>query len=389
VNIRDNTGVIVSGIGHLVLIGWALLAPFFQSNGKALPVATTEVSLISAEEFAALNVPQDSQPSIPRAEITPPVPTPSDPAETALPAPAPESEPAVSPPPEPAPVPVPPPEKPPEVEAPPAAPPAEVADTPPDTPAPPPAEQVVIDAPPSDRPTPRAAPRVAPRPAEPAPPKAAPADAVTEEVRPDPEAESPVPEAEAAAPPEATTEIVTEAEKPASAAPQRSLRPRSRPNRPALPAVPVETATPQEPAADAMAEAIAAAVQDANSAPVSGAAAPQEETAAAGPPLSRGEKDALRVAVSRCWNVGSLSSEALATTVVVAVSLSRDGRPKPGTIRMLSASGGTPASARQAFEAARRAILRCGAGGYDLPIGKYDHWRDIEITFNPEKMRIK
>ena len=40
-----------------------------------------------------------------------------------------------------------------------------------------------------------------------------------------------------------------------------------------------------------------------------------------------------------------------------------------------------------AFEAARRAVLRCQRGGFDLPIEKYDHWRDIEMTFNPEKMR--
>lgn len=46
-------------------------------------------------------------------------------------------------------------------------------------------------------------------------------------------------------------------------------------------------------------------------------------------------------------------------------------------------------SATQAFEAARRAILRCGATGYDLPAEKYGQWRDIEMTFNPEKMRIK
>jgi hypothetical protein len=56
---------------------------------------------------------------------------------------------------------------------------------------------------------------------------------------------------------------------------------------------------------------------------------------------------------------------------------------------MLSASGGGDAAAKQAFEAARRAIIRCGNDGFDLPVEKYDHWRDIEMTFNPEKMRIK
>ena len=44
---------------------------------------------------------------------------------------------------------------------------------------------------------------------------------------------------------------------------------------------------------------------------------------------------------------------------------------------------------RQAFEAARRAIIRCGSNGYDLPREKYGQWQNIEMTFNPEKMRIK
>ncbi|MEQ9675666.1 MAG: energy transducer TonB, partial [Roseovarius indicus] len=40
-------------------------------------------------------------------------------------------------------------------------------------------------------------------------------------------------------------------------------------------------------------------------------------------------------------------------------------------------------------EAARRAIISCVADGYKVPPEKYDQWRDIEMTFNPEKMRIK
>jgi hypothetical protein len=108
-----------------------------------------------------------------------------------------------------------------------------------------------------------------------------------------------------------------------------------------------------------------------------------------GPPLTRGEKDGLRLAVQECWNVGSLSSDALRVTVIVGVSLGRDGKPMSGTLRLLSSTDGSNAASKQAYEAARRAILRCGAKGFDLPAQKYDHWRDIEMTFNPEKMRIK
>jgi hypothetical protein len=105
--------------------------------------------------------------------------------------------------------------------------------------------------------------------------------------------------------------------------------------------------------------------------------------------MTAGEKDALRVSVQQCWNVGSLSSEALRTTVTVAVSVAQTGVPDAGSIRMVSFEGGSEAAARQAFEAARRAIIRCGARGFPLPPEKYETWKNIEMVFNPERMRIK
>jgi len=161
-------------------------------------------------------------------------------------------------------------------------------------------------------------------------------------------------------------------------APTRSPRPAPRPARPAAPA-------PRAPDPARTEDAVAAALSEA----LAGAQARPATAAPSGPPLSAGEKEALRVAVSSCWNVGSLSSAALATTVVVAVSLTQDGKPQMETIRMVSSSGGSEASAKQAFEAARRAIIRCGARGFALPAEKFDRWRDIEMTFNPERMRIK
>jgi hypothetical protein len=56
---------------------------------------------------------------------------------------------------------------------------------------------------------------------------------------------------------------------------------------------------------------------------------------------------------------------------------------------MLSSSGGSAEAAKQAFEAARRAIIRCGATGFALPADKYGQWQEIEMTFNPERMRVK
>ncbi|RME16810.1 MAG: energy transducer TonB, partial [Alphaproteobacteria bacterium] len=160
--------------------------------------------------------------------------------------------------------------------------------------------------------------------------------------------------------------------------------------RPAPPAPPAATASaapdvpaPSEPAPSTDA-ALDAAINDALASVTSEAPAAARP---AGPPLTRGERDGLRVAVQRCWNVGSLSTDALATTVVVLVKMAPDGRPE--SVDLVSSSGGNQTATRRAFEAARRAVIRCGLRGYPLPAEKYAQWREIEMTFDPSNMRIK
>lgn len=343
-------GAYISGAAHGVLILWALVAGFFLSAGDPLPVETMEVSVLTAEEFAALTVPDLPQP-----------------AEVAVP------EPVVPPPPPPEPAPSQ------------AAAEAEIAPEPapaPEPPAPPPVE-AVPDQPitPDQPPTPPEADRVAPDIA-PAPPEEAEiAPEVTPEVSPDAEAQQVAEEAPATAPEEAATEIVTEAETPASAAPVRSIRPMARPR--TLPAAPTPDPAPEtdpDPApdpADAIADALAEAV-----------AVPDTPPVPAGPPLTSGERDVFRVAVQDCWVV-DVGSQAADVTVTIAFSLDQTGKVQGDSLRLLSAEGGEGAAANSAFNAARRAILRCQKGGYPLPPDKYDHWRDVEMTFNPTNMRIK
>jgi len=371
-----NTGQIISGAGHLALIGWALFGGVFRSDPP--PFEVVEATVISTEEYAAL-IARQSAPEAVAAVDTPEPPAAGDapPVLTSETDTAPQTaqpEASETPPPD----------------ATPDAPqittptPAEVEDVAPVLEVP--QEDVAVLAPEvSPRPEPRPAPRVAPEPVAPPEPDVKVDEVTRPEVAPDEAADVVEEPSEASAPEKAATEIVTEAEKPKETAPSSSLRPKPRPARPLVaekeaPAetpkpAPVQQATDQ----NAVNAALAAAL----------GAGQQTPDRPAGPPLTSGEKDALRVAVQQCWNVGSLSSEALATTVVVAVSLSEDGRPNAGTIRMLSASGGSNVAAGQAFEAARRAIIRCGANGFDLPVAKYDQWRDIEMTFNPERMRIK
>lgn len=214
---------------------------------------------------------------------------------------------------------------------------------------------------------------------------------LVEETTPDETApqDTPVEDVPAQAPEASTTEIVTEAEQPTNA-PTTSPRPPRRPERP-TPPEPAQTAEAPTPAPEpdpapspATDAAIDNAVNDALADVLGETAAPSGPS---GPPLTRGERDGLRVAVSQCWNLGSASTDAMRTTVVVLVQMSRDGRPE--SIELVSSNGPNQSATRIAFEAARRAVIRCGVRGYPLPADKYDQWREIEMTFDPTNMRIR
>ncbi|EEE36809.1 possible TolA protein [Rhodobacteraceae bacterium KLH11] len=364
-----DTGTKISAIAHVSLIGWALFGGTFRS--EPLPMAVQDISVVSAEQFAAMTA-QRNAPEVPAdpADLQPP----AEPDEVETPAPTaeqpPESEPVAQPEPEPEPEI--------EPEAVEIAPEPELIEQPPTLEEP---EVAALPVPPGPEAEPSPADKIAPEQIAPPPPEAKPDDIETPPVSLEDGAETQQEQQDQTAPEEAAPEIVTEAEEVDDPAPRTSPRPRVRPNRPAPPPEPEVAETP-EPAPSEPAQS-EQAINDAL------AEALGNGTEPSGPPLTSGEKDAMRVAVSRCWNVGSLSTDALQTVVVVGFSLTPDGKVVGGSLRMLDSSGGTSASAKQAYEAARRAVLRCGAKGYDLPADKYSQWQDIEITFNPERMRIK
>jgi hypothetical protein len=366
------TGWYISGAGHFLLIVWLLAGGLFARD-RLPEVTVAEVSIVTAEEYAALVL------RAPAPEVNDAIPTPEAPE---APAEAPEmpttdSAPAVA---RPEPV-----EEPPPPEAAPEAPEIVVPDAEVTTEAPVIAPPTLSD---GDTLAPEEAlaptQRVAPDPTPMPPAEAERAPEVVEQTAPSPEAapEAVLEEQDQAAPEAASTRIVTEADRPVETAPTESIRPRARPPRP------VQTAEPAAEPREAPAPQDAA-VEDAIAAALSDTTRPAQAAAPSGPPMTDGERDALRVAVQACWNVGSLSTDALRTTVTVAVAMARDGRPDTGSIRMIGFEGGSEAAARQAYEAARRAIIRCGANGFPLPVEKYDHWRDIEMVFNPERMRIR
>lgn len=72
------------------------------------------------------------------------------------------------------------------------------------------------------------------------------------------------------------------------------------------------------------------------------------------------ELDAIKATIEGCWNKGALSDDALVQTVRLEVKIGSGGALLPETIRLLEFEDGPSPGAQQAYEAARRAIVRCG-----------------------------
>ncbi|WP_019954779.1 energy transducer TonB family protein [Yoonia vestfoldensis] len=371
-------GTYISAVGHVGLIGWLLLGWGMQS--QPLPMEVMDVSIMSGEEFEQMMAARTPDPgdAPPTAPVQPVIEeTPAPPVAETPPEPAPPPEPVA----------------PPVVETPPPPapeiPPADVTDAAPVAPVPPAEPVPAPDLPPSDDPTQAPANRIASTPTAPPPPDAEVSDIAREAVVPDDTApaEVAVPEQEATAPEQTATEIVIADERPRGAV-ETSIRPVARPARPAPPAPEQETTTadptpdpaptpaPVPDTSDAVADALAAAVASSSAPAVQ-----------AGPPMTGAEQESFRLAVNSCWNVDPGSMASL-VTVAVGFELNRDGTVVNNEVRLLSSSGDQSAI-NIAFDAARRAILRCQRGGYQLPADKYDQWREVVITFDPSGMRSR
>lgn len=384
-------GHYISGSAHIGLLSWLLIGGVFQSD--QLPIEVSNVSVVSLSDYADMVMTDTA----PEAELEPQDLMQPEAEADALPA-RPSEEQAVENVPQP------------DAMAQPDDPARTVPQTPQplDIPTPEVAEPSDLSAPesndaafivPRSEPAPRPQPdkRIAPKPVAPPPPDAALDDQLRQAAAPSENpAAVPKPEVEAAAPEEAVRENLTEADTPPKVAPDTSVRPKARPAQQALPKAPMPAEAPQvanqsadpkqlpkpEPETEAETETpaqqdlIQAALQEA----LQGGSEPNE---AKGAELTKEEIDGLRDDVQACWIVdeGSLVSN---VTVTVAMSMTPEGMVKRETLRRIGGEGGSEKIIDTAFQKVRRAILRCQKKGYDLPKEKYDHWREIEITFDPE-----
>lgn len=376
-------GTYISVTMHASMVGWLLLNGNFESNPREISV--TEVSLVSAEMFdiALNNTPPEIEASIETAVAQPPVEEIAPKLSIKPDAPVMDREQPVmvSP---------------------------QDDNTPPQiSEQPEPLEDLVVILPSelisptvsptspdvlaiSLKPKPRQSNRITSKTVAPSEPEVDIGDFTRDAVSPQEMLSSEKKPQTATAPEASTSEIITEAEKPsklprvAVLAPEQSVRPKRRSIKIKLDKEqPKQTEQTIDPLAAALNEALTGSTNESES------EASTESQKTVIEALAPGTIRGMQLAISPCWNLGASSSAALSTTVVVGMELSIEGKPLASSIYLVGYEGGDDASAQRAFETAQRAINDCGAKGFELPADKYSAWKKVEITFNPERMRVR
>jgi len=92
--------------------------------------------------------------------------------------------------------------------------------------------------------------------------------------------------------------------------------------------------------------------------------------------------DQLGEKISYCWNIGALSADAINSTTTVAFYVDSSGHVQLDSIRMLSSTARSLGAGKQAFEAARRAIIRCL---HREPLEERFWARTLEVVFAAPK----
>jgi len=101
--------------------------------------------------------------------------------------------------------------------------------------------------------------------------------------------------------------------------------------------------------------------------------------------LSANELDSLRAQITQCWNVPTSALTAKNLIVMVSFTLNQDGTlSSPPVVKNNS---GDPAF-QAAANSAKRAVMQCATNGrrFNLPAAKYENWREITFNFDPADM---
>ena len=386
-----STGTILSGIGHAVLILWVILGDWLFAAQDTPEIAVTTMTMMTSAEFDAMKAAVASPPrpqAKPQLETPPQEVAPPEPVVPDVPAPEPQPEPDPQPAPDPAPEVLPEPD--PAAEPQPIEVPEPIAPSAPE-------EQILPSVSPEVQPEAQAADIVSP---EPTPQPEPDVETSTDPTQ----ATSDVPTEDPVEVPEDTNETVavetgdvikTEANQDQTDALglQTSLRPKSRPARPEPDAVaedpPPEPATEDTAQTDAdVQDALEAALNEVVEEPAADSGSEAVASPAGGDPMSEGEIGDFRRAIGNKWNLGSASTDALRTTIVIRVTFGPDAAPQG--FELIESDGPSAAATQTAFEAARRAIIRAsGDGGIPLPPEKYETWKVLELEFNPTGMRLR
>ena len=101
-------------------------------------------------------------------------------------------------------------------------------------------------------------------------------------------------------------------------------------------------------------------------------------------PMTISELDAIRQQFERCWSPPVGAKDAANLIVRIRIQLNPDGslRAPP---ELIDRSRLEDNFWRAAADSALRAVHRCSPLR-NLPPGKYERWREIELTFNPREM---
>jgi len=276
--------------------------------------------------------------------------------------------------------------------------PAPVPDTPAPEPEPAPEPDPEAGAEPAPgepaRPEPAAAPSPAPKPAPPPPPQ----PTQTAEAAPE---SAPAPRPEPAAEPDAAPEqVAAQAPAPPRPAPKPQVRLPDTPQREDIAASEpedrltsilkdVERDLSQRRRARETAQEDpeeAAEKKDKAAEPASGEPAPdqpQQRTPKASDRLTASQIDAIRHQLQQCWNVPAGARDAANLVVEIAVRLNRDGSVRHAEIATTERMDDS--FYRAAAESALRAVRICSPLE-GLPVEKYESWREMRLTFDPEQM---